>query len=1222
MHWNPSLPSGRSPTGPILRRVGRSLAVVAMWAILLWMGLLQAAAQTPAPTLSVTPSQAVAGAFVKLSGAGFTGGQPVTVLWDGTPLTVIPALPQDGTFDLWVALPPQAPVGPHVIQVCSGSPCDGSAPEFAMAGFTVTATPPPVEGSLLFIYRNRDRAKVFAEFLRKRGFQVTLVSMADLPQVDVAPFDLVLIGPETTWNNQVQMDLLAKRPRILGLGEGGYAFFGQLGLEIGFPNGALLSPSDQVVLGDPQGLLSRVPYDLSSYRIAPIPLVPEAANVVAQHIDMTSTSTAVPLAWHPSGGKPSAYAPIVAQGCRVLWGFQETPDTLTEAGQALFVNTLMFALSVPCDFSVNTPCLPLTTPRDLPTPAVLDFDRLPLDSPVGDAYRASHGVRFQEDKAAGTVVQRARQAHSPPQVAVQDALQPERTPMWIQFERDQSHVGLWVGNGVDVQNQPLFLKATLTAYDRQNEPLCSTTISPVPESYDGFVGLFDIWGRIAAVALDYGDTATPESIDDLTLGLFGPANNVQVCRQDPGDPTCKPVANALVYRIPAEEPLGRSGDPRLPDRQPWAERLRTDANGYVIGRNRIRFGDRLWALMPIANEEKGVLYLTSGAPVTVEPEAFQEQPEEPPILQLRVSTESPLLVMDLVIAAQWNMAADPLYRQDLERNILLAANALYDFTDGQFTLGTVHVYQGYERWRDADVWLYASNNLRPRAVIGGILTERTPDPKIPGLRYYPGQIHMGATWNRFNVPGMNPVPNVLTQDDWGLALAHEAGHYRLFLFDTYLGIDEKGREVEVDTCVGSAMGWVYDTVRNSEFIADEAYWLARCANTLAHQILGRTEWATIQLWYPWVVPPSQVDPGPAFPPAPLTQVIFHPANSKATPLPNPVFRLLYQDNETASTEARAYILRDDRVIDQGRPIEGTTIIRLYGPQEKDRFCLFDITGPFVVDDPRHQWGCEILELGDNELQLKKDETWAPIITLSPVSTRTVQIQVVQPLTDGVLRAKLYPEHIPVPTEIALKQTAEGLWEGVFESPVRATAAYVQVWVDEPATETDPRRELIVDYGVGGSGLTGPFSRLGGVAVTSSDGNANYEITGTVQLAEGEFIALQLMAGRPPRPQGKRVVGRAYNLIAVPRDLAARGEVLLRLPSLAISQGDVQPPRDLKPTVHFWDGTRWQPLPSRTVTQLNGRRAVAAPSQGVGIYVLMVEEFQLQPERLYLPLIAR
>ncbi len=1186
------------------------------------MGLPQAVAQTPSPALSVTPRQAVAGAFVKLSGSGFTGGQPATVLWDNSPLTVIPSLPQDGTFELWVALPPQAPVGPHVIQVCSGDPCDsGPFQESASTGFTVTATPPRGEASLLFIYQNRDRAGAFADFLERRGFQVTLASLSELLQVDMTAFDLVLVGPETgdlwTGNNQVQVNLLAKTPRILGLGEGGYRFFGQLGLEIGFPNGALHFRSGQAVLEDPQGLFSRVPYDLSSYGFAPIPLVPEAANITARHIYMPATSVVLPLAWQSVAGQPTAYAPIVAQGCRVLWGFQEPPDTMTEAGQALFVNTLMFALSVPCDFSGNTPCLPLTAPNDLPGSAVLDFDGLAPDSPVADAYRASYGVRFREDKATQTVVQRARQAHSPPQVAVQDALRPEGTPMWIQFDREQSHVGLWVGNGLDVP------KATLTAYDGQNEPICSTAVSPVPESYEGFIGLFDIRGRIAAVALDYGDTAVPESIDDLTLGLFGPANNIQVCRQDPGDPTCKPVANALVYRIPAEEPLGRSSDPRLPDRQPWAERLRTDANGYVIGRNRIRFGDRLWALVPVAQEEKGILYLTSGDPVTVEPDAFQEQPEEPPVLRLRVSTESPLLVMDLVIAAQWNMAADPLYRQDLERSILLAANALYDFTDGQFTLGTVHIYQSYERWSDADVWLYASNNLRPRAVIGGILTERTPDPKIPDLRYYPGQIHMGATWNRFNVPGMSPVPNVLTQDDWGLALAHEAGHYRLFLFDTYLGIDEKGREVEVDTCVGSAMGWVYDTVRNSEFIADEAYWLARCASTLAHQILGRTEWATIQLWYPWVVPPSQVDPGPASPPAPLTQVIFHPSNSQVRPLLNPVFRLLYQDNETASTEARAYILRDDRVIDQGRPIAGTTLIRLYGPQERDRFCLFDITGPFVVDDPRHQWGCEILEPGDNELRLRKDETWAPIVTLSPISTRTVQIQVVQPITAGaVLRAKLYPEHIPAPTEITLSPKGDGRWEGVFKSPVRATAAYVQVWVDEPATETNPRRELIVDYGVGGSGLTGPFSRLGGVAVTSSDGNANYQITGTVQLAAGEFIALQLMAGRPPRPPDKRVVGRAYNLISVPRELAARGEVLLRLPFLAVPEGGPQFPQELRPTVHFWDGSGWQPLPSRMVTLLNGRRAVAAPSQGVGIYALMVEEFQLYPERLYLPLIAR
>ncbi len=52
------------------------------------------------------------------------------------------------------------------------------------------------------------------------------------------------------------------------------------------------------------------------------------------------------------------------------------------------------------------------------------------------------------------------------------------------------------------------------------------------------------------------------------------------------------------------------------------------------------------------------------------------------------------------------------------------------------------------------------------------------------ITYLPGQVAMGPVWNRYGDPGSN------LGEDWPRALAHELGHYALFLDDNYIGLDD------------------------------------------------------------------------------------------------------------------------------------------------------------------------------------------------------------------------------------------------------------------------------------------------------------------------------------------------------------------------------------------------------------------------------------------------
>ena len=49
---------------------------------------------------------------------------------------------------------------------------------------------------------------------------------------------------------------------------------------------------------------------------------------------------------------------------------------------------------------------------------------------------------------------------------------------------------------------------------------------------------------------------------------------------------------------------------------------------------------------------------------------------------------------------------------------------------------------------------------------------------------------------------------------------------------------------------------------NQAFVFDQGHWDTACGATEAHvQLQGRTEWATIQGWYPVVTLPAAIVPG-------------------------------------------------------------------------------------------------------------------------------------------------------------------------------------------------------------------------------------------------------------------------------------------------------------------------------------------------------------------------
>ena len=698
-----------------------------------------------------------------------------------------------------------------------------------------------------------------------------------------------------------------------------------------------------------------------------------------------------------------------------------------------------------------------------------------------------------------------------------------------------------------------------------------------------------------------------------------------------------PQPDAVVFRLndtlpPAQQLFASSST---------APAFTTNGSGFLGGRGELAFGDTLIALAPItltgtftdAYSPTVRLYATNivATPTGVSGLTVTQSG----VQTVTVSLAHPLALFDLSVSLEWDARYDARFMLQLQTDLARASELLFQASHGQAAFGSVAIFHDKENWDAADIRIYASNRVRPSAMIGGIATQVITDPTtLSTVVYGPGQVHMGAIWNRFG----NGSGNL--SEDWPRTLVHELGHYLFFLEDNYLGLNQDN-VVPVSSCPGLmadayAAVWQYQT---------SASWRPGCDRTFSSQTTGRADWATIQTFYPTFVPPtlplSTLPSGPIRLPLATTEITSVEPLTPTTRLDVPIF---YTVDEVGgrvlpALTARAYLFQHDhaapdgtytQIIPLGRATNDQVLAR--GARVGDKLCLFEPTAA--------RFGCETISVGREQLTLQQRPAWQPAIQITPVTSVTLAVTVTGVPSDGLgLRAELYPlDDDPLPPPITLSAAGNGVYGGNFTLDYPLQGAYVHLQTTDGPT---PTWETVTNYALDGNAGTysrvnsggansrvnsggansrvnsggansrvknggansrvkngGGFARIGGAPVSSAEGDVQL-VGANLSFALGQFLLLQTTSILPPLPAWATLIGQGYRFTTSPNAPDLTGS------ALSFSYLEAEVPTGEEPGIQVYyrspTATTWTPITTTLDTYFN---LASIPTQGPGLYALM------------------
>ena len=219
-----------------------------------------------------------------------------------------------------------------------------------LSAMLLTAVPAQAAANEIAYIYDTDGASAnsYKSLLDANGYSVTLIQMDDVATTDFSGYGLIIVGNDTgnLWDDNPDSVLAvddSAKP-IIGLGEGGYDFLGEIGLDIGTPYGAHGS-ENRIYAVDTSHTIFNTPNAITIPVDNLIELYTTSVGVVHIYLWPSIPPDVVTLGRHATD---TGYYPLVQQGeIYLLWGFHASPDDMTQAGKDLFVNVVYNLIPLP-----------------------------------------------------------------------------------------------------------------------------------------------------------------------------------------------------------------------------------------------------------------------------------------------------------------------------------------------------------------------------------------------------------------------------------------------------------------------------------------------------------------------------------------------------------------------------------------------------------------------------------------------------------------------------------------------------------------------------------------------------------------------------------------------------------------------------------------------------------------------------------------------------------
>jgi hypothetical protein len=204
--------------------------------------------------------------------------------------------------------------------------------------------------NVAFIYHSdSNAANAFKTMIEAELSNVTVtpIKLNAVASTDFSNYKGIIIGYDTgageTWANAATVNQIKNSGKpVLAMGDGGYAFFGKLGLDIGYPKGAHSNLNEFYVMNTSQSIY-KTPKTISIPASRRLKVYNTNPGAVRPYIKVKPSNVVL---IGQQVGSPTYY--LIAQQANryILWGFSGSAKDMTDTGEDLYANLVSYLISL------------------------------------------------------------------------------------------------------------------------------------------------------------------------------------------------------------------------------------------------------------------------------------------------------------------------------------------------------------------------------------------------------------------------------------------------------------------------------------------------------------------------------------------------------------------------------------------------------------------------------------------------------------------------------------------------------------------------------------------------------------------------------------------------------------------------------------------------------------------------------------------------------------